>query len=236
MSLLVLDGVTKRYADPRRTTVALDAVCLTVEPGEVVAVWGGRGSGRTTLLRVAAGVERPDAGTVHLCGVDLVAGAEAATAAGLAYVQPRLLGPQRQALIDRLTVVLIARGWSQTAAREKALVALERAGARDVQDVRVGELDATEAVRVGIAQALLFEPKLIVVDEPTATVPLIERAGILALLRAIADHGVAVLMTAGEAIGLSGVDRALTISGGRLRTNVAADRAEVIRLRPASSA
>ncbi|ADB50385.1 ATP-binding cassette domain-containing protein [Conexibacter woesei] len=234
MSLLSLDGVSKRYADPRRTAVALDGITLTVEPGEVVAAWGGRGSGRTTLLRVAAGLEQPDSGTVRFCGVDLAGGAELATAAGLVYVQSRLLGPQRQQLLDRLTVALVARGGSKRAARDQVRAALERAGVGRCLDVRVGELDATESVRVGIAQALLCDPKLIVVDEPTATVPLIERDGILALLRSIADSGIAVLMSAGEAIGLSGVDRALTISGGRLHANIAAERAVVVPLRPAS--
>ncbi|MDW5597495.1 ATP-binding cassette domain-containing protein [Conexibacter stalactiti] len=235
MSLLVFDGVTKRYADARRARTALDAISLAVEPGELVAVWGGRASGRTTLLRVGAGLEQPDAGTVRFGGVDLAAGAEAATAAGLAYAQPRLLGPQRQPLLDRLAVALVARGARKRDARDEALAALERAGVGDCAHVRVGELDATESVRVGIAQALLVQPRLIAIDEPTATVPLIERDGILALLRAIADSGVAVLMTAGEAIGLAGVDRALTISAGRLRTNVAAERATVVPLRPASS-
>lgn len=236
MSLLSLDGVSKRYADPRRTAIALDDVSVTVEAGEVVAVWGGRGSGRTTLLRVAAGLEQPDAGRVVFDGLDLAAGAEAATARGLAYVQPRLIGPQRQPLIDRLSVALVARGRSKGEARREAEAVLARVGAGGCAQVRVGELDAAEAVRVGIAQALLLEPKLLVVDEPTATVPLIERDGILALLRSTADAGTAVLMTAGEAIGLSGVDRALTISRGRLHANVTADRAEVIPLRPASGA
>lgn len=234
MSLLALDGVSKRYTDPRRTAVALNGISLAVEQGEVVAVWGGRGSGRTTLLRVAAGLEQPDSGTVRFSGTDLAGGAELATTAGLVYVQPRLLGPHQQQLLDRLTVALIARGQSKRAACEQAHAALERTGVGPCAGVRLGELDATESVRVGIAQALLFDPKLIVVDEPTATVPLIERDGILALLRSIADSGVAVLMSAGEAIGLSGVDRALTISGGRLHANVAAERAVVVSLRSAS--
>jgi len=234
MSLLALDGVTKRYVSARRATVALDGVSLAVEPGELVALWGACGSGRTTLLRVAAGLERPDLGDVRFAGIDVAAsGAEAATAAGLAYVQPRLLGPSRQPLLDRLTVALVAGGRSKRAAEARALAALARTGASDCAEARLGELDATEAVRVGIAQALMAEPRLIVTDEPTAAVPLIERDGVLRLLRSLADEGIAVLMTASDAIGLSGVDRALTISGGRLHANVAATRATVIPLRPA---
>jgi len=230
MSLLVLDRVSKRYPGRRRTAVALDAVSLTVVGGELVCVWGGRGSGRTTLLRVAAGLVRPDSGRVVFDGRELAAGAEAATGRGLAYAQPQLLGPRRQRLLDRLAVALVAGGSGRREARSRAGAALERVGAGDCRDAHLGELDATESVRAGIAQALLAEPRLLVVDEPTAAVPLIERDGVLALLRSVADEGVAVLMTAGEAIALAGVDRALTLSGGRLRSDVAPGRATVIPL------
>lgn len=230
MSLLVLDAVCKRYAGPRRTAVALDHVSLTVAAGELVSVWGGRGSGRTTLLRVAAGLVRPDSGRVSFAGRDLGPDRDAATGRGLAYVQSQLLGPPRQPLLDRLAVALVARGSARRDARAHAAEALERAGVGDCRDARLGELDATESVRVGIAQALLSEPLLLVVDEPTAAVPLTERDGVLALLRSVADDGVAVLMTAGEAIALAGVDRALTLSGGRLRSDVAPGRATVIPL------
>lgn len=65
------------------------------------------------------------------------------------------------------------------------VTALEQTSVGDCERVRVGELDAAETVRVGLAQALLFEPQLVVVDEPTATVPLTERDAVLALLRVI---------------------------------------------------
>lgn len=233
MSLLSLDRVCKRHTDARRHAVALDDVSLAVKRGELVTVWGGRGSGRTTLLRVAAGLEQPDSGQVRFDGLDLAAGAEAAILRGLAYVQPGMVGPQRQSLRDRLTITLIARGATMPVARRAASEVLERVGADDCASVPVGELDATETIRVGIAQALLLKPKLIVVDEPTASVPLVERDAVLALLRSIADDGVAVLMTAGEAIGLSGVDRGMTISAGKVRANVAPEQAAVIPLRSA---
>lgn len=236
MKVLKFDGVSKRFTGPRRESIALDDVSFAVEAGEVVAVWGGHGSGRTTLLRVAAGIDQPDRGTVVFAGIDLRTGAEAVTAHGLAYVQPRLVGPQGQMLIERLTVPLVVRGASRARAWSRVEAALAATGVADCAQVRVGDLDATETARVGLAQALLSEPKLILVDEPTATVPLTDRDGVLALLRKIADTGVSVLMTAGDAIGLSGVDRALTISGGRLRANVSAERATVTPLRPVAGA
>lgn len=230
-SVLALDGVTKRYCDGRRTRTALHEVSLAVEAGELVAVWGARGSGRTTLLRVAAGMERPDAGSVRVAGADLAADLDVALGDGIGFVQPRLLGPQKQRLADRLAIVLAMRGWSRSEARSRVREALHRFGVAHCEDLQVGQLDETESVRVGMAHALLLEPRLLLVDEPTAAVPLIERDGVLALLRDVAASGVAVLMTAGDAIGLSGVDRAITISDGRLRSNVVAPTASVVALR-----
>jgi len=234
MSLLSLERVSKRYEKSHRVVVALDDVSLAVEPGELVAVWGGIGSGRTTLLRVAAGLERPDDGVVLLDGERMDGHTGDGCPPQIAYVQPRLVGPPRQALRDRLAVPLLARGASQAKAQRRVIEALERTGAPTGVDVLVGELDAAESTRVGIAQALLLDPKLMLIDEPTATVPLIERDGVLAVIRATADRGVGVLMTAGEAIGLSGVDRAVTISAGRVCADVRAQRAVVVPLRSAS--
>jgi putative ABC transport system ATP-binding protein len=233
MSLLRLDAVSKRYTHGHRRRVALHDVSLSLEAGELVAVWGSAGSGRTTLLRVASGLERPDAGRVWFDGVEVgVAGrAEALLGDEIAYVQTRMVGPQRQPVLDRLTVALVARGTSPAGAADQVAAALERVAATECATLTLGELDAAEAVRVGIAQALVLAPRLIVVDEPTAGVALRDREGILALLRSIADAGAAILMTAGEAIALSGVDRALTISAGRLRADVAARSATVVPLR-----
>ena len=68
MSLLALERVHKTYRRGSQIVTALEDVSLVVEPGEHVSVWGGRRSGRTTLLRVAAGLDAPDHGTVRFAG------------------------------------------------------------------------------------------------------------------------------------------------------------------------
>ncbi|MGN6188124.1 MAG: ATP-binding cassette domain-containing protein [Conexibacter sp.] len=231
MSLLTLERVSKRYRRGRREVTALDEVSLSVAPGELVAVWGMPRSGRTTLLRIAAGLEQPDGGDVRFEGGALTAG-EDGVLSGIGFVQLDLAGAGGESILDYVALPLLARGMAPDAARVRATLQLERVGARTVARLQPRQLEPTERVRVAIAQALVSRPKLLLVDDPTRHVDLLEREAVLLLVRSIADGSVAVLMTTGEAMGVSGVDRALTLDGGVLRAEAAAQRGgEVIPLR-----
>ncbi len=230
MSLLALDGVTKRVRHARRERVVLRDVTLRVEPGELVAVWGVPRSGRTTLLRVAAGLERPDAGIVRFAGDDLALAHGDGLHAGIGFAQPDAAAAGGQATVDHVAMPLLARGVQPDHARARAALELERVGASACAELPVHELDATELMRVAIAQALVAVPRLLIVDDPTRHVDLLERDGILSLLRAVSATGIAVLMTTGEAMGVSGVDRALTIGDGELRTEIVPAMAQVVPL------
>lgn len=235
MSLLRLEGVSKRYRRGRREVVALDDVSLAIEPGELVAVWGMPRSGRTTLLRVAAGLEQPDDGTVRF---DADASPDVhdddGLAAGVGFVHVGLAGAGGESILDHVAMPLLARGVAPDTARARARLQLERVGAAGCAPLQPRELEPTERVRVAIAQALVTGPRLLLVDDPTRHVDLLEREAVLLLVRSIADGSVAVLMTTGEAMGVSGVDRALTISGGVLRSEAAAETANVVALPGAS--
>jgi len=231
MSLLRLERVSKRYRRGRREVVALDDVSLAIEPGELVAVWGMPRSGRTTLLRIAAGLEQPDGGAVRFGGEELTAGHDDGLAPGIGFVHVGLADAGGgEAIVDHVAMPLLARGVAPERARADALTQLERVGAAACARLRPRELDPTERVRVAVAQALVTGPRLLLVDDPTRHVDLLEREAVLLLVRSIADGSIAVLMTTGEAMGVSGVDRALTISGGVLRNEAAADSANVVAL------
>lgn len=136
-----------------------------------------------------------------------------------------------QGVLEQVTVGLLARGVSGRDARARAQRALERVDAEHAAARRLGALDEGESVRVAIARALALEPALLVIDEPTRGVDLLERDGILALLRSLADEGVAVLTSTSESTGLAGADRALVISEGELRSAPPAEFATVLPLR-----
>jgi ABC-type lipoprotein export system ATPase subunit len=235
MPLLRLDRVSKRFRHGRGgfERVALRDAELEIEPGELVAVWGRRRSGRTTLLQIAAGVECPSAGVVRFDGVDLAWRPMLGRQGGIAYASTHFSRVIGETVLDQVAAPLLGGGLSATAAQAPAFDALRRTGVADCAQLDVAALDHDERLRVALARALATAPRLIVVDEPTQE---LRRAGArdhaLGLLRALAsDDGVAVLMTAGEAADLAGSDRALTIDAGELRGTVRPAAADVIALR-----
>jgi ABC-type sugar transport system ATPase subunit len=235
MSLLALEAVSKRYGRPTRERVVLRDVSLEVEAGELVVVWGLKGSGRSTLLRVAAGIEPVESGTVRFQGRDLADDGEELLGGGVGYCERTFRCAEGQGVLEQVTVGLLARGVPPRQARTRARRALARVDAEQAAAQRLGALDTGESVRVAIARTLALEPALLVIDEPTSGVDLLERDGILALLRSLADEGIAVLASAGESTGLQGADRALVIGEGELRGTPPAELATVVPLRRAAA-
>jgi energy-coupling factor transporter ATP-binding protein EcfA2 len=235
MSLLALEHVSLRRRHGAHERVVLDDVSLQLERGELVAVWGLRRSGRSTLLRVAAGVEPPSTGSVSFAGRRL-AGTGEALGSGIGYCRPTVHDSEARGVLDEMLVAQLACGIPQPTARSRALAALERVGAAECARHGWHELDGAEALRVAVARALALAPLLLVIDEPTKGVDLLERDAILTLLRSLADEGIAVLSCTGEATGLSGADRALSLSQGELHGSVSPELAAVVPLRRLASA
>jgi ABC-type Mn2+/Zn2+ transport system ATPase subunit len=230
MNLLAIDSVGKALRDGARRVSVLRNVSLQIGHGEYAVVWGLRASGRSTLLRIAAGIEPPDSGTVRFEGRDLNAGG-GALGDGIGYCQKRFGSGECRGVRDQVTMGLLAHGTHPSRARMLASAALERCGALEIARAGIGELDRAETVRVALARTLALGPKLLVIDEPTNGVELMARDPILRLLREIADDGVAVLASAGESPALSGADRTLTLSGGQLRGQLEPELAPVVPLR-----
>jgi zinc transport system ATP-binding protein len=164
-----LEGVGVSYGEVR----ALDGINLTVEPGDFLGIIGPNGSGKTTLLRVMLGLLEPQEGSVRLFG-QLPA----------AFREWRRLGyvPQRAALDPSLPVTVqevVASGlvaslglFQQIGGKEKARVgdALARVGMEAQAWSRIGALSTGQQQRVLIARALVSDPELIILDEPTGGV------------------------------------------------------------------
>ncbi|MEX1142649.1 MAG: ATP-binding cassette domain-containing protein [Thermoleophilaceae bacterium] len=233
MSLLVLQSVSKRYSTGRREHIALDDVSLDVEAGELVAVWGMRRSGRTTLLRVAAGMEPPDRGAVCFDGRDLTRDRTGLLGREIGYYNVNFVASQGGTVVDHVAVGLLAHGLGRDRARARADETLDRVGASNCADIDPRSLDPTELARVGIARTLVSEPRLVLLDDPINGIDPLHRDPILTLIRSIADDGVAVLMTVSDVIAVA--DRLLSIDGGRVRGDVVPASAPVVQLRPSAS-
>lgn len=227
MTILELEHVSKRYR--RGEHVALDDVSLVIDPGEMVTVWGERRSGRSTLLRIAAGIETPDTGVVRFAGGDL-AERKGEMLGGISYCRTVFRPYRGSTVLDQLMASQFARRVPRPTALTHAWQALERVGAERCAWLTATELKTEEAVRVGIARALTSDPRLLIADEPTIGVDLLDRDGILELLRSLADEGIAVLTSTGEGTGLLGADRVLSLGTGRLRGETTPDLAPVTDL------
>jgi phosphonate transport system ATP-binding protein len=175
--MLRLVSLTKRYPTG---DLALDGVDLEVEPGQVLALIGPSGAGKSTLIRCINRLVEPTSGRVLLKGNDL-------TRLGRGELRRarRTIGMifQEYALVERLTVMenVLSGGlgsvgfWRSFLRRfpqpmvEQAFTLLERVGLDGMQDKRADALSGGQRQRVGIARALLQDPQLLLVDEPTAS-------------------------------------------------------------------
>jgi ABC-type multidrug transport system ATPase subunit len=240
VTLLAFDHVSKHFARGDRGAsvgVALQNVSFEVDEGDVVVVWGRRRSGRTTLLGVAAGIEAPTEGAVRFDGMDLTREPMLGVAGGIAYCTTRFERALGDSVLEHVTAPVLGSSVSLLQAQRRALETLRRTGADGCAAQQPGELDHTETTRVTIARALVTQPRLLLIDEPTYGVPPAGRRDeILALLRSIAHRdGVAVLMTVDEASDLAGADRALSIDAGEVRGETIPTTAVVVPLRRSGS-
>jgi len=235
MTTLALDAVGKRFRHGMADRVALDGVSLEVDAGEVVGVWGRRRSGRTTLLRVAAGVEEPDRGAVCVDGSDLWHGDRGqgrAVRQRIAVWYPLFLRDHGRRLYRQVAIPTRRGRRSTQQAWADAHTALERVGLGDCARTPIGELDHRETARAALARALVMRPRLLVLDEPMAGLEVLEAERLMELVIAIArEDRIAVLVSASEVGQLAGVDRHLSIAGGVVRGATVPIPADVIELR-----
>jgi ABC-type lipoprotein export system ATPase subunit len=220
MTLLSLDGVTKRYARGYREVEALAGIELEVEPGDFVAIWGGSRSGKTTLLRIAAGIEAPDGGSVAFDDHDLSLLSRTArarlllTEIGCVWQTGRIT--RGLSVLDHVALPRFKQR-NHAQARREAHDVLERVGVPQAATARWHELTDGERTRVALAHALIRRPRLLLADEPTANLNMIEREQVLGVLRSVADEaGVAIVMTAPDAPNLLQSHRLMSLDGGQL--------------------
>jgi ABC-type Fe3+/spermidine/putrescine transport system ATPase subunit len=157
---LALNGVTRRFGD----YTAVDDVSVEVGPGELLAIVGASGSGKTTTLRIAAGYEAPDSGTVTLGGADITHLPPERRGFGMVF-QHYALFPHMP-VEENVAFGLEARGVGKSERLAKARsvlanVGLEGAGSRAIQSLSGGEQQ-----RVALARALVIEPRALLLDEP----------------------------------------------------------------------
>jgi ABC-2 type transport system ATP-binding protein len=160
--VIVASGLTKSYG-PR---LAVDDVSFAVQPNEVMGLLGPNGSGKSTILRILTGYLKPTSGTASVAGFDVVShGLEAR--ARLGYVPEDVPLYTHMRVGEFLVFMGRVRGVPESGLRQAVDRAIERLSLQKVRDLLIAKLSRGYRQRVAIAQALLGEPKLLVLDEPT---------------------------------------------------------------------
>jgi ABC-type lipoprotein export system ATPase subunit len=218
--VLCVSSVAKRLPSPEGPVDIVRDASLTVRVGEMVAVLGMSGVGKSTLLSLCAGLSEPDRGTVTLAGQDL----------------SRLRGEAREALLQRsLGWVMGARPPATVTATESVAVAARIGGAPIEEADRLarlaliatgleeragaplGQMSGGEQARVAVARALVKFPALVIADEPTSQLDILTSTDIIDLLREAADSGIAVLLATHSPVLAEFADRVLVMRDGTLR-------------------
>jgi ABC-2 type transport system ATP-binding protein len=200
--------LSKRYGG----TVALAGVDLEVQPGELVGLLGPNGAGKSTLVKIACGLVRPSGGEAQVAG-EPAGSADARAAIG--YLAELFRFPEWLRADELLTLhQRLARSEGGEAEREELL---ELVGLSEAAGTRVGAMSKGMQQRLGIAQALVGTPRLLMLDEPTSALDPVGRRIVRDLLLELKRRGVAVLLNSHLLSEVERVcDRVAILVGGRI--------------------
>ncbi|MDJ1372242.1 ABC transporter ATP-binding protein [Gulosibacter molinativorax] len=228
--MINLDHITLTFPDGDATVVAVDDVSLTAHPGTVTGITGPSGSGKSSLLAVAATLIRPSSGTVLIDGIDAThLSLDEATSLrreriGIVFQQPNLI-PSLTALEQLRVMNELGAHGSRARRREvadRATELLAAVGLGGHADKRPQQLSGGQRQRVNIARALMNEPSVLLVDEPTSALDQERGAQIIDLIVGLTDRlNTATLLVTHDLVHLPQLHRVVELVDGRIRTPVA---------------
>ena len=219
--VIVTEGVTKVYTTDEIPVYALNGVDLTIESGEFTALVGPSGSGKTTLLNIISGLDSPTEGKVWLAGKVLseMSGNE------LSDFRRDNIGFVFQAynLIPVLTVeenveyIMLLAGVPKTERHKRVIAILEAVGLDGMADRQPTQLSGGQQQRVAIARAMVYEPAIILADEPTANVDSKTGADLLAMMHRLnTETGMTFIFSTHDPMVMESARRLITLRDGQI--------------------
>ncbi len=209
---ITLTGLEKSFPAAGGARQVLTGADLTVRPGEIVALAGRSGSGKTTVLSIVAGWEAPDAGTVEVLG-------GATPPAQLRWSELAVL-PQSLGMLDELTLaenVGLPLRLAQLPRAADPREVMDRLGVGHLGDRYPREVSLGEQQRAALARATVVRPQVLLADEPTMHQNRGWAESVMATLADLAAGGTACVLATHDAVALAGAHRVLQLHEGRLR-------------------
>ena len=226
MALVELHGVTKSFSKGDETITPLDDVTLEINEGEFVSLMGPSGTGKSTLLNLVSGIDRPDSGTIVVAGTDLTKLSRSKLAdwraANLGYIfQTHNLIPVLTAY-ENIELPTLLLKLTASERRQRVELAMEAVGLTDRADHYPRQLSGGQEQRVGIARAIVAHPKVVVADEPTGSLDTETSDQIQALLRRLnRELNITLLMVTHDQEAAAIASRRLVLDRGKFRESMA---------------
>jgi putative ABC transport system ATP-binding protein len=223
--MLELTGVVKHFEAPNGEVVrAVDGVTLTIDAGEIIALYGPSGSGKTTLLKIVAALIAPDRGTAVVGGRDIASLSRREAAAyrlnEVGFIRQTAEFVPGGTAIDNAAFKLLSR-YRLSEARKRVEGLMSELGLADRLTHRDHELSGGERQRVMIARALSIDPSVVLADEPTGNLDSRRSGDVLALLRRLShERRVATLLVTHDPLAARYADRVFELHDGRLRSHL----------------
>jgi putative ABC transport system ATP-binding protein len=230
MVIVELQRVTKSFRKGDETITPLDDVSISIQEGEFVSLMGPSGTGKSTLLNLVSGIDRPDTGSIHVDGTEITKLTRAQLsdwrAANLGYIfQTHNLIPVLTAY-ENVELPTLLLKLSASERRRRVELALEAVGLNDRSNHYPRQLSGGQEQRVGIARAIVAHPKIVVADEPTGSLDFETSLQVQTLLQRLnKELNITMLLVTHDAKVASIAGRRLVLDRGKLlESTIGAER------------